>query len=125
MKKADLQEFKERLEKLQARLRGDVTQLTEAALGSDTGTESKSPTHMAELGTEAFEQDFALTLVANERETLEEIAAALERIKDGTYGQCESCRSQGKSASQSQIMKERLRAIPYARHCVECARKME
>lgn len=128
MKKTETAEFKELLEALQARLRGDVRQLTDEALGKDRqdgGGESKSPTHMAELGSDAFEQEFALSLVANEQETLAEIAVALQKIKDGKYGICELCEKEGKSLNQSAIPKTRLKAIPYARTCVECARKKE
>ena len=116
------------LEALQSRLRGDVRQLTDEALGKDrqdAGGESKSPTHMAELGSDAFEQEFALSLVANEQETLGEIALALQRIKEGTFGLCEHCLKEGRTANQSAIPKTRLKAIPYARTCVECARKRE
>ena len=128
MKKTELVEFKEILESLQARLRGDVTRLTSEALGADRqdgGGESKSPTHMAELGSEAFEQDFALSLVVNEQETLAEIVIALQKIKDGSFGLCEGCVREEKPAAQASIPKERLRAIPYARFCVQCARKHE
>lgn len=121
-------EFKQLLEDLQARLRGDVQQLTDEALGKDrqdSGGESKSPTHMAELGSDAFEQEFALSLVANEQETLSEIAAALQRIKEGTYGLCEHCVKDGKSSAQAAIPKARLKAIPYARTCFDCARRRE
>jgi len=128
MKKAEIVEFKNLLEAIQSRLRGDVHQLTNEALGADRhdqGGESKSPTHMAELGSDTYEQDFALSLVANERETLAEITVALQKVKDGTYGQCEECLKEGKTPAQSSIPKERLRAIPYARLCVNCARKRE
>jgi DnaK suppressor protein len=128
MKKTELAEFRALLEEMQRRLRGDVNQLTKEALGTDRhdgGSESKSPTHMAELGSDAFEQEFALSLVANEQETLTEINSALQRIKDGTFGQCELCLKEGKSAAQSAIPKARLRAIPYTRNCVECERKRE
>jgi DnaK suppressor protein len=126
LKKTEMAEFKDLLSNLQARLRGDVQQLTTEALGTDRedgGTESKSPTHMAELGSETFEQDFALSLVVNQQETLAEIKVALEKIKDGTYGLCELCLKEGKTAAHSLIKKERLKAIPYARNCVECERK--
>lgn len=126
LKKAELAEFKELLESLRARLRGDVQQLTTEALGTDRedgGTESKSPTHMAELGSETFEQDFALSLVVNSQETLSEIKVALEKIEEGTYGLCEACLKEGKTPAQALIRKERLKAIPYARNCVECERK--
>lgn len=128
MKKTELSEFKHLLESLQARLRGDVSQLTKEALGTDRqdgGGESKSPTHMAELGSETFEQDFALSLVVNEQETLSEITVALLKIKAGTFGLCESCVKEGKTPTQSAIPKARLRVIPYARHCVDCTRKRE
>lgn len=128
LKKKELDEFRVLLERLQARLRGDMAQLTDQALGTnrqDHGTESKSPTHMAELGSETFEQDFALSLVENEQETLAEISLALNRIKDGTYGLCEGCLLDGRSPNQAKITKERLRVIPYARNCVDCERKRE
>ena len=80
---------------------------------------------MAELGSENYEQDFALDLIRNEQETLGEIAAALGRIEDGTYGQCEGCREEGVSGRKSLIPKTRLKAIPWARNCVECERKRE
>ena len=128
MKKQEAAEFRELLEEMQYRLQGDVSKLTNAALGfdrQDGGGESKSPTHMAELGSDTFEQDFSLSLAANEQETLTEINAALQRIKDGSYGLCEICVKEGKSPSQSLIPKPRLRAIPYCRTCVDCARKRE
>lgn len=126
--KNEFDEFQSLLEAIRGRLRGDVTQLTNEALGADRGdmgSESKSPTHMAELGSETFEQDFALSLVENEQETLAEIGAALEKIKDGTYGLCEACLAEGKNPSQAAIPKARLRAIPYARNCVACERIKE
>jgi DnaK suppressor protein len=128
MKKQEVAEFRDLLEDMQSRLRGDVNQLTKEALGADRhdgGSESKSPTHMAELGSDTFEQDFSLSLAANEQETLTEVSAALQRIKDGTFGLCEICLKEGKSPAQAGIPKPRLRAIPYCRTCVNCARKRE
>ena len=126
LKKSELAEFKELLLNLKTRLRGDVQHLTASALDrGDRGSDSKSPTHIAELGTDNFEQDFALRFVENEEETLKEINAALKRIEDGTYGQCEMCREEGKPKSKSAIPKARLRAIPFARNCVACERKRE
>ena len=126
LKKAELAEFKLLLEAVRARLRGDVQQLTSEALGADRedgGTESKSPTHMAELGSETFEQDFALSLVVNSQETLAEIKVALDKVEQGTYGLCEVCLKEGKTPVQALIRTERLKAIPYARNCVECERR--
>jgi DnaK suppressor protein len=121
MKKAEMNEYKHRLLALRARLHGDVTQLADEALKRNrqesSGDLSTMPIHMADIGSDNFEQDFTLTLLENEEGTLEQIDVALARIEDGTYGTCESC---GQA-----IPKPRLHAIPYAMRCVECARKLE
>jgi DnaK suppressor protein len=75
------------------------------------------PIHMADLGSDNFEQEFTLSLMENEEETLEAIELALERIEDGTYGQCDEC--------GVKIPKLRLNALPYAPTCVKCAEHLE
>ena len=121
MKKADMKAYRERLLLLRARLRGDVNQLADAALkkngGEGNGNLSSMPIHMADIGSDNFEQEFTLTLMASEEETLEAIEAALERIEDGSYGLCEEC--------NVRIPKTRLNAIPYATLCVRCAEQLE
>jgi DnaK suppressor protein len=121
LKPKELEEFKALLLDLQARVRGDVDTLSSGALGSEF--DSKSPTHMAELGTETYEQDFSLRVMEGDQEVLKEIRAALKRIDNGTYGLCEGCQSEGKTSAKSVIPKMRLKVIPYARHCVSCAEK--
>ncbi len=124
--KAELAEFKQILQALQARVRGDVEQLTVGALDQNSGSaDSKSPTHIAELGTEAYEQDFALRFVESDNGVLDEIENAITRINQGVYGVCEACNEAGKAPSRSMIPKTRLRAIPYTRNCVACERKRE
>lgn len=126
LKKTEIEQFRQLLLALRVRLRGDVEDLTDGALDGPGGSaDSKSPTHIAELGTEAFEQEFSLSLVASEQGVLEEIDAALARIDEGVYGLCEGCREEGKPPSKSGIPKTRLKAIPHARNCVECERKRE
>lgn len=123
MKKKDLDEFKLQLLRLRAQVRGDVEQITHSAL--DGGHDSKSPTHMAELGTETFEQDFSLGVMERDQDQLDEIDGALKRIDEGTYGLCPGCVAEGKSPAKAMIPKLRLKAVPFARECVECARKRE
>jgi DnaK suppressor protein len=126
LKKTELDEFKQLLLALRARIRGDVQQMQDEALDRpDNAGDSKSPTHLAELGTETYEQDFALRRVENEQEVLEEIDEALQRVDNGSYGLCLACQEQGKPATKSLIPKARLRVIPYAKNCVECERKRE
>ncbi|QDT53395.1 General stress protein 16O [Caulifigura coniformis] len=123
MNKKDLAQFRSLLTEVQSRLRGDVQHLTNEAL--DPGSESKSPTHMAELGTETFEQDFVLGVMERDQEVLGEISQAIKRVDTGVYGQCEGCVAEGKAPSRCGIPKLRLKEIPWARNCVECARKVE
>jgi DnaK suppressor protein len=121
MKKADVKTYKERLLALRARLRGDVDQMADAALNKSrteaNGDLSSMPIHMADMGTDNFEQEFTLSLMESDAGTLERIETALERIEDGTYGECEEC--------GAKIPKTRLNAIPYATMCVKCASQYE
>lgn len=121
--KAELGEFRKQLESIQARIRGDVRDLADGAFDRDAG-ESRSPTHPAELGSENFEQDFALNLISNEQDILADIADALDKIENGSYGLCEGCQVEG-STKKSYIPKARLKAIPWTRNCVECERRKE
>ncbi|MDZ4781813.1 MAG: TraR/DksA family transcriptional regulator [Planctomycetia bacterium] len=117
MKKVEMKVYKDRLLTLRARMRGDVTQLADAALKKNrmegNGETSAMPIHMADIGSDNFEQEFTLSLMENEEDTLDAIEAALERIEEGNYGVCEEC--------ATKIPKTRLNAIPYASHCVKCA----
>src|SRR5260370_20303029 len=121
MTKADLETYRDTLVHLQARLTGDVSHLASEALrsggGEVSGNLSNAPLHPADLGTDNFEQEFTLSLLQNQEQALKEITEALARIRNGTYGRCEEC--------QGVIRKARLQAVPYTRHCVACARKLQ
>jgi RNA polymerase-binding transcription factor DksA len=121
MTKADLQHYRNNLLALRTRLNGDVLHLADEVLrsrgGEASGSLSNAPLHPADLGTDNFEQEFNLSLLQNQEQTLDEIGEALDRIDKGTYGRCEEC--------SAAIPKGRLQALPYARHCVACARKLQ
>lgn len=121
MSSADLKAFQKQLLDLQDRLGGDISHLTEEALNTNgdeaQGNLSHMPLHMADLGTDNYERENTLNLLANEEQMLKEIGAALERIDGGNYGQCEEC--------QGAIARPRLKELPYTRYCVECARKLD
>ncbi len=120
-KKDEYTEFKNVLLELRARLRGDVINMADAALNKTrteaSGDLSSMPIHMADIGSDNYEQEFTLSLLENEEETLHRIEAALERIEDGTYGQCIDC--------GGRITKNRLRVIPFADVCIKCASARE
>ena len=121
LKPGEVESFREMLLGLRARLRGDLDQMTDEALRRNTaessGNLSNVPLHMADVGTENYDQEFTLSLIENEQETLDKIHDALARINAGTFGVCGEC--------GGSIAKPRLQAIPYALYCIECAREME
>jgi RNA polymerase-binding transcription factor DksA len=121
MTKTELDSYRDSLVNLRSRHNGDISHLADEAFrrtgGGAAGNLSNMPIHMADLGTDNFEQEFTLSLLQNEEQLLEEIGAALERINQGTFGRCEDC--------QGEIPRARLQAVPYARYCVACARKQE
>lgn len=112
--------FRRVLAALQTRLRGDLDQLTdEAANGSpETASNlSKLPIHLADLGSENYDQEFTLGLIEFDQATLAEVDRAVARLEDGSFGLCETC--------EKPVARARLEAIPYTRHCIECARELE
>ena len=117
----ELDTYRQLLLGIRQQFNGDISHLTEEALrragGEASGSLSNMPIHMADLGTDNFEQEFTLGLIQNEEQALDEIGAALDRIDQRTSGRCEAC--------QKEIPRARLQAIPYTRYCVECARKLE
>jgi DnaK suppressor protein len=73
--------------------------------------------HQADAGSDAYDRDFALSLLSQEQDALYEIDQALKRIELGTYGICEM--------SGKPIPHARLEAIPFARFTVECQSQLE
>ena len=95
---------------------GDVTSMEENLFQSG-GELSSMPVHMADIGTDSFEQDFGLDLLAEEKKILVEIQQALKRIDEGEYGICEGL--------GTLIEKKRLEAIPWTRYSLEYAQLLE
>jgi len=73
--------------------------------------------HQADAGSDAYDRDFALSLLSQEQDALYEIDEALKRVEAGTYGVCEM--------SGKAIPHARLEAIPFARFTVECQSQLE
>jgi RNA polymerase-binding protein DksA len=118
LKTRELEYFRDLLISKRRELLGDVRSMEEEALRSTTDSNlSNLPIHMADMGTDNYEQEFTLGLVEKDRELLREINMALQKIRDGRYGLCEGT---GKP-----ITKARLEAKPWARHSIEYTRKME
>lgn len=113
----DLGEFKGLLLRKRNELAGDVRRLMSEAFnrrGEGAGEHSSMPIHMADLGSDNWEQEFTLGLIANEEAVVREVDEALERIENKTYGIC--------LATRKRISKARLRAKPWAKYCIDYAR---
>ena len=114
---ADIECFSQILLRKRREITGNVGEIEEEALNIADGDLSNMPIHMADVGTDSYEQEFALGLMDNERRLLGQIDDALERIEQKTYGTFE--------ATGVPISKARLEAKPWAKYCVEYARKLE
>jgi RNA polymerase-binding protein DksA len=118
---AELEHFQQLLLDKRRELLGNVSKIEGEALRQSrldaSGDLSSMPIHMADLGTDNFEQEFSLDLMDSERRLLIEMEDALHRIETGTFGICEGT---GKP-----ISKARLEAQPWARYSVEYAKMVE
>ena len=107
---AELEAYKNKLIALRARIRGDVTTMTEGA--ETAGNLPSTPSHMADIGSDHFEREQTLSFIQSDNATLMLIEEALGRIREGTYGTCENC--------GCSIPKVRLNVLPFTASCVGC-----
>lgn len=115
--KRQLEKYAEVLHRKRRELLGDIDSMENEALKSDGGASSSLPQHMADQGSDSYDQTLSLDLAAADRTLLKEIDAALDRIADKTYGIC--------AQTGKPISKERLDELPWARFSIEAARAME
>ena len=111
----DLNHYRERLLQKRAEILGDVELLEKDAQNGSGGGISYE--HMADAGSDNFEQEFTLGLVESERKMLVQINDALLRMKRGIYGVCVE--------RGVPIGKTRLDAKPWAKWCIEVVREKE
>lgn len=118
LSKRELDKYRKILLAKREELLGDITNMEDEALrGSGSGSLSHTPQHMAEQGSDAYDQALSLDLAQVDRNLLKEIDEALKRIEDGTYGICE--------LSGRRIRNERLEELPWTRYSIEAARERE
>jgi len=110
---------KEKLLQLRDAMVDSMTGVAQGTLRSRAeGSEASAfGMHQADAGSDAYDRDFALSLLSQEQDALYEIDEALKRIELGTYGKCEM--------SGKPIPRARLEAIPFARFTVECQSQLE
>jgi len=116
LSKKQLEYYRQLLFEKMQEILGDVSAMEESVF-QGSGELSSMPVHLADIGTDSYEQEFSLGLVAEERKILLEIQHALTRIAEGTFGICEGL--------GIPIESNRLEAIPWTRFSMEYARMLE
>ena len=103
--------YYESLMSLRNSLKGSLGERSNETIGASARESGELSINSSDAGTETFDRDLALSVVANDQEALEEIEEAIDRIFDGTYGIC--------LETQKPINKNRLKAVPFTRFSVE------
>ena len=117
MNKKESVKFKKLLETEQVRLSNGLRRLEQDTLYNAVTENTADVANAAEVGTDNFERETMLNIASGETDMLREIADALRRVDDGSYGTCEGC--------NIPIPRKRLEVFPAARFCVECQSKIE
>jgi DnaK suppressor protein len=113
MDKKKLDYFRKRLESRQSELRRMVSRTEQDGRTVD----EDSAQDIADRAASSYNKEFLFSQSNNDRQLLAMVEGALERIRQGSFGECISC---GK-----EINSKRLEAVPWTRHCIECQEKLE
>lgn len=116
LKKKDLDVFLKELLEKRAEIIGNVKGM-ETERNASLGDIAHMPLHMADVGSDNFEQEFTLGLMESERERLRDIEEAILRMREGYYGVC--------LESGRPIQRMRLEFAPWAKYCIDVARDRE
>jgi len=119
MNQTDLEYFRQLLLKRRGEATKDLEELERVSRSDDAQESSEDRSayslHMADRGTDAMEREKNLMFAMREGDYLDYVDEALQRIEDGTYGQCRVC--------SCEIGRPRLEAVPTATQCINCKAK--
>ena len=111
MQRMDKRKAKSYRDKLLVRREGLVGQV-QAAEAYSRERDAEATQDPADMAANAYTKELLVSMSANDRQLLESIDAALDRIEEGQYGKCINC--------GQPIQERRLEAVPWARHCLRC-----
>jgi RNA polymerase-binding transcription factor DksA len=115
--KAELDGVRRQLKDDVERLTGELVEVEGDLAGMIENSGEGAGNDQADVGSASFERDQEMVIVNNARDMLVQSQHALERIANGTYGQCEIC--------GNPIGKNRLMAFPRATLCLSCKQREE
>lgn len=113
MEKKKLESFKKRLEERQVALRKTVSRTEEDGRIADQDTAQD----IADRAASSYTKEFLFSQSNNDRQLLQMVETALQRIREGAFGECANC--------GNDINPKRLEAVPWTRHCIDCQEKLE
>jgi RNA polymerase-binding transcription factor len=113
MDKKKLDAFKKRLEERQRELRQNVSRTAQDGREADL----ESAQDVADRAANSYTKEFLFSQSSSERQILQMVEGALNRIREGSFGECISC--------GEEINPKRLEAVPWTRHCIACQEKVE
>src|ERR1051326_2821150 len=113
MDKKKLESFKKRLETRQQDLRRTVNRTQADGRSADEDTAQD----IADRAASSYTKEFLFSQSNNDRQLLQMVETALQRIREGSFGECVSC--------GNEINPKRLEAVPGTRYCIECQEKLE
>jgi DnaK suppressor protein len=113
MDKKKLEYFRKRLESRQQDLRRMVSRTQQDGRTVD----EDSALDIADRAASSYNKEFLFHQSNNDRQLLQMVEGALDRIREGNFGECISC--------GREINSKRLEAVPWTRHCIECQEKLE
>ena len=119
MPQRKLEQYKKALLKLKKDYVHDINSMSKnpGSSGNESSDVSGHVQHMADVATDMYDREFNLGLASTEREVLNKVDEALERIEKNAYGICVEC--------EKPVPAARLKAIPYVETCVKCQEKLE
>lgn len=113
MDKKKLETFKKRLEERQQSLRKTVSRTEEDGRIAD----QDAAQDIADRAASSYTKEFLFSQSNNDRQLLQMVETALQRIREGSFGECVGC--------GNEINAKRLEAVPWTRYCIECQEKLE
>ncbi len=113
MDKKRLEQFKKQLEIRQQELRRTVSRTEEDGRIAD----AEAAQDIADRAANSYTKEFLFSQSNNDRQLLAMVTGALDRIRQGNFGECISC--------GEEINPKRLEAVPWARYCIACQERIE
>ena len=108
MDKRKAKTYQDRLTERRVALVGQV----QAAEAYSRERDAEATQDPADMAANAYTKELLMSMSTNDRQLLDSIDAALDRIEEGEYGKCVNC--------GEPIQEKRLEAVPWARHCIRC-----